>query len=152
MNQTQPPEKSADHRERRLRNMGTNPPVQLKKNNDSTTQHDAPSGVQGVRRRVVTVSLTCATFHCTVHVLVTNMSFVRDLENIFSNSLRDVLVLLSTLEIVLAHILRAVLVLQDWRRSIDEPKWTFLLLCLLCDLLSFLIHCCFRIWSLHCFG
>ena len=40
---------------------------------------------------------------------------------------QDVLVLMSTLEIVLANIPRAVLVLQDWWRSISETKWTFLL-------------------------
>ena len=92
---------------------------------NSTPRHDAPSGVQSVRRRVATVALTFATPHRAVHVLVTNMSFVRD--KIISTDKFMTYKIVSTLEIALSNIPWDVLVLHDWRRSITGTKWTPLL-------------------------
>ena len=85
--------------------VGTKPLYNRRKIINSTTRHDAPSGVQSVRRRVATVALTFATPHRAVHVLVTNMSFVRDLKKVSVNKVMNYKIV-STLEIALPNIHR----------------------------------------------
>ena len=78
------------------------------------------------------------------------------LEIALANILRDVLVLMSTLVIVLANIPRDVLVLLDVADVHQCNKvglsFSFVFMCLLFDIISFLFHCSLCIWNQHCLG
>ena len=123
-----------------------------KKTINSTTRHDAPSGVQKCSSTGGDGSLDlCHPSPCCARLGYEHVVCAR-FKKIFLQ-IREVQSCFRTWDCLCEHS-------PGYTRtsgiggcpSMEQSGPSFCFVCLLCDLLSFLIHCCFCIWSLHCFG